>query len=339
MNNYTNYTFEDFILDESFNRYALNVNDEDVTYWQNWFSQNHENIEIANEACKSIQLVRFRKSTLPLQFKNNEWQALSQKLQLDKKKVGNRTRVIGVWKYAAAAILLIGLLNAVYFSSSLFKLSEEITYTEISVPKGQIKNILLPDSTLVFINSDSKLKYSSDFGKKNRQVYLEGEAYFDVTHSDKKPFIVHTLEYDIKVLGTAFNVSAYLNDNVHQTSLERGKIAIIDKTRKEIILIPNETHLLIRNKKQSKTYRVEDIAKFSSWREGKILFRNQSFKNIAKKLERTHNIHLRINNQEIENLRYTGEFSKNDSIEKILEVIKLTTKLNYTLVNDTVEIN
>jgi len=299
MINYTNYNFEDFILDKSFNNYALKANDKDIFYWENWFDENHANSEIANEACKCIQSVRFKKNKLPRQFKNNEWHLLSQKLQLGKKQVSKRTRVIRIWKYAAAAILLIGLLNVIYFSSSLFNLSEEITFTEINVPRGQIKNILLPDSTLVFINSDTKLKYPSDFGKKNRQVYLEGEAYFDVTHNSQKPFIVHTYEYDIKVLGTAFNVSAYLCENIHQTSLECGKISIIDKTRKETILVPNETHLLIRNKNQSKIYRVEGIAKFSSWRNGKILFRNQTFKNIAKELERTHNIHLRINNKEM----------------------------------------
>ena len=339
MNNYTNYTFEDFILNESFNNYALKDNDEDIRYWENWFSENHANIEIANEAYKSIKLVRFRKSSLPWQFKNNEWQLLSQKIQLSKKQISKRTKIIRFWKYAAAVILLIGLLNVIYFNSSVFNLSDELAYIEINVPKGQIKNVLLPDSTLVFINSDSKLKYDSDFGKKNRQVYLEGEAYFDVTHNSRKLFIVHTYEYDIKVLGTAFNVSAYLCENVHQTSLERGKISIINRTRKETILIPNETHLLIRNKNQSKTYRVEDIAKFSSWRNGDILFRNQTFKNIVNKLERTHNLQFRINNKKIENLRYTGEFSRNDSIEKILEVIKLTTKFNYTIENDTVEIH
>lgn len=338
MNNYTNYTFEDFILDESFNNYALKVNNKDILYWKNWFCENHANIEIAGEACKCIQSVKFRKNILPKQFKDNEWYLLLQKLQLSKKQISKRTHTIRIWKYAAAVILLIGLFNAFYFRSYLFNLSEEITYTEISVPRGQIKNILLPDSTLVFINSDTKLKYDSNFGKKNRQVYLEGEAYFDVTHNSRKPFIIHTSEYDVKVLGTAFNVSAYLCDNIHQTSLERGKIAIIDKTGKETVLKPNETYLLIRNKNQSKTYKVEDITKFSSWRNGEIYFRNQTFKNIAKELERTYNIHFCINNKEIENLRYTGKFSGNDSIQKILDILKLTTEFNYTLKNDTVKI-
>lgn len=339
MKNFTFYTFEDFILDESFNNYALNASDKDIVYWKKWLRENHANIDIANEACKCIQSIKFRKSSLPKEFKNNEWYLLSQKLQLDKKQINKRRHITRIWEYAAAVILLIGLLNAFYFRSSLFNLSEQITYTEINVPKGQIKNVLLPDSTLVFINSDTKLKYDNNFGKKNRQVYLEGEAYFDVTYNSKKPFIVHASEYDIKVLGTAFNISAYSCDNIHQTSLERGKIVIIDKARKESTLMPNETHLLIRNKMQFKTYKVEDITIFSSWKNGKILFRNQTFKSITKELERTHNIHLRINNKEIENLRYTGEFSRNDSIQKILEIMKLTTEFNYELKKETIEIN
>ena len=91
MNNNTNYTFEDFILNESFNNYALKANDEDIYYWENWFGENHPNLEIANEACKCIQSVKFRKSALPLQFKNNEWHLISQKLQLDKKQISKRS--------------------------------------------------------------------------------------------------------------------------------------------------------------------------------------------------------------------------------------------------------
>ena len=212
-----------------------------------------------------------------------------------------------------------------------------MSYTHIKINQHP-KNTLLPDSTLVFINSGTKLIYDSDFGKKNRQVYLEGEAYFDIKHNSKKLFIVHTFEYDIKVLGTAFNVSAYLGDNIHKTSLERGKIAIIDKARKVTILMPDETHLLIRNKKQNKTYKVEDITKFSSWRNGKILFLNQTFKDIAKKLERTHNLVFKHYNKDVMNLRYTGEFSIDDDISKILNIIKLTTPLEYEIRNDTIMI-
>jgi len=339
MNKYTNYTFEDFILDESFNNYALKVIDEDTLYWENWFNKNHINIKIAIDACKCIQSVKFKKNKLPEQFKNNEWALLSQKLQFGKKTKIKRNKIVLMRKYVAAFVLLIGLFNVIYFSSDLFNISEEITYTKIYTPKGKIRTILLPDSTLVYLNSDTKLKYGSDFGKNNREVYLEGEAYFDVIHNPNKTFIVHTSEYDIKVLGTAFNVSAYLYDNIYQTSLERGKISIIDKKGKKSTLNPDEIHLLIRNKKQSKIYRIENINKYSSWRKGEIFFCNQSFKNIARELERTYNIHFYINKKEIENLKYTGKFDRNDSITKILKILKLTTEFNYTLKNDTVEIN
>lgn len=211
--------------------------------------------------------------------------------------------------------------------------------SEIVVPKGQIKNILLPDGTLVFLNSDTKFSYNSNLGKKNREVFLEGEAYFNVTYNSSKPFIVHTCENEIKVIGTAFNVKAYPGGNIHQTSLERGKIMISYKNEESLMLNANQTYLLIRDSNSSKVFNTEKVEEYSSWTEGRIILRNHRFSDIAKDLERSHKVIFDIQKKEILNTRYTGEFSRNDDISKILEIISLTSHFNFEITRDTIIIN
>ena len=338
MKKISDYKFEDFISDESFLDYAKGTNPDNIKLWENLLAENPGKHKTATEAKNFIQLISFKKQSLSQEFINKEWNRLNKRLDINNKRTitGFKKYKIKILQYAAVFAFLMVLVGSVFFSDYIFNTNDKIAYNEIITPKGQIKNVLLPDGSLVFLNSDTKLKYKSNFGTKNREVFLEGEAFFDVTQNSRKPFIVYTSENTVKVLGTAFNVSAYPDENIHQISLERGKISISHDKGKSLLLNPDETYLLLCNKNQSKIFKTENVEIYSSWKDGKIIFRNQRFADIARKLERSHNIVISIQNTKIENLRYTGEFNINDDIRKILEIISLTTPVNYEIKNDTI---
>ncbi|MCK5169001.1 MAG: FecR domain-containing protein [Bacteroidales bacterium] len=334
----SDFQFEDFISDETFLEYAKGTNPDNIKLWETWLAENPDKNKTATEAKKFIQLINFKKQSLPHEFIDKEWDRLNKCLNIDKQRTisGFKKFKLKIWQYAAVFTLFISLLGAVLFSKSFFFQDKNIAYNEITALKGQIKNILLPDGSLVFLNSDTRLKYGSNFGTKKREVFLEGEAFFDVTHDSHKPFFIHTSENTVKVLGTAFNVSAYPDENIHQISLERGKISISHDKGKSAMLNANQTYLLLCNKNQSKIFKTKNVEMYSSWKDGKIIFRNQRFADITRKLERSHNIGINIQNTKIEDLRYTGEFNINDDIRKILEIISLTTSINYEIKKDTI---
>ncbi|MEN8227960.1 MAG: FecR domain-containing protein [Bacteroidota bacterium] len=338
MRDFSTYKFEDYISDTSFFNYAQGLEPEDIRFWKEWLAKNQGNQKTAEEA--RIFIIHFvpERSILPDRFIDNEWNRLDNKLGLSKKRVSasNKPGVkIRVWHYAAAIALLISVLGA-FFTGSIFNQDDLISVNEIVVPKGQIKNILLPDETLVFLNSDTKLSYNGNFGKKNREVTLEGEAYFDVKHHPSKPFIVHTCENEIKVLGTAFNVKAYPDRNIHRVSLERGKVMISDQYLESYALSPNQTYLLIRDTRSAKTFKTDNVEDYSSWTQGKIILRNHRFSDIAKDLERSHKVIIDIQDKQILDTRYTGEFSRDDNIRTIMEIISLTSHFKFEIARDTI---
>lgn len=339
MKKYSNYKFKDFISDETFYNYVKRLNTADIDSWEEWMKQNPENKKIAEEVKETIQLLNFKKDKLSLNYINNECSNLSKRINVSKPTLSlkQKTRyTIKMWQSIAAVFFFLCLICLLLSRKTCFNQENKTAYNEIIVPKGEIKKITLPDSSTIVLNSDSKLKYNDNFGKKKRDVFLEGEAYFDVSHNSDKPFIVHTCENTVKVIGTAFNISAFPGDNVHRISLERGKIKFAENGGKFSSLSPNQIYLLIRENRQSKIFKSQDIKMYSSWKEGSIRFVNQTFSDITTKLERSHNIIFKIENKKIKNYRYTGEFSRKKNIENILKIIKLTTPFNYEIKNDTI---
>ena len=338
MKKHTHDKFEGSIPDESFLDYTKKTNPDNSKLRENWQANNPDKLKIADEVKDNVNLLNFKKLSLPQKFIDNELNRLNKRLNIDNKRTLPKHKKYKrkIWQYAAIFALLISLAGTLLLNKSIFNTNNQIAYYEIITPKGQIKNIILPDGSLVFLNSNTKLKYPSDFNTKKREVFLEGEAFFDITHNKHLPFYIHTLENKIKVLGTAFNISAYRNDNMHQISLERGKISISHDNLNSVTLSPYQSYVLFCNENQSKISKPKNIEIYSSWKEGKLIFRNQRFEDIARKLERSHNIAINIQNAKIRNLRYTGEFNINDDIRKILKIMSLTTPILYEIKNNTV---
>jgi ferric-dicitrate binding protein FerR (iron transport regulator) len=237
-----------------------------------------------------------------------------------------------------AAALVIGLFIGIYVSSLNSK-TEPVYYAAHS-PKGSVSEMILPDGSVIFLNADSKIKYSIEGKKGIREVYLTGEAWFDVAKNKKKPFVVHTPFYDVHVTGTQFNVKAYETDKEVTTTLEEGQVIIQSsenyKLAEDVILKPGE-QIVLNTETKAATVKTVNTSWFTSWKDNKLIFVNMDMKELIVLLERKYGVEIEVNNKEILKLHFDGTI-KNESIIEIMEIIKKTLPINYKVVGQKIEI-
>jgi len=216
---------------------------------------------------------------------------------------------------------------------------ENSTYNTLKIPYGKKFQIILSDGTRVFLNSGSSLKYPVKFLKnQDRQVYLlNGEAYFDVTKDSRHPFIVTSNNMNLRVLGTKFDIYSYPEDKTINTVLVNGSVSLYKKneifdTAKTTLLTPN--HKASWNKTSSKiSIQKVDTSIYTGWKEGKLIFKNISFYNILKKLERHYNVTIINNNKELEKQYFNAAFDL-ETIDQVLNSFNKSFPLKYTIKNN-----
>ncbi|WP_025741657.1 FecR family protein [Aquimarina pacifica] len=221
--------------------------------------------------------------------------------------------------------------------------SSENSFNTIIVPYGKRTKLTLSDGTKVWLNSGSKLTYPVVFSGKQREVYLTGEGVFDVKHNKKKPFYVVTNQYDVKVLGTVFNVSSYQDDSYASTALERGSVEIKYNGGsifgKSSMKITPGTLAVYDVKTKNMSSRKVDVAKYMSWRDGKFILKKQRLDGILKKLSRYYNIEIEVVSEELNRETFSGHLDLKNNIEEVLDIIKQTSDLRYKIENNKIVIN
>ena len=233
-----------------------------------------------------------------------------------------RTELIKI--AAVVAITLGG--SYFYYQSSLEK--ELMAMQTITVPAGQRINITLVDGTNVWLNARTSLSYPVKFGKNNRQVVLDGEAYFDVTKDKSKPFIVQTDNYNVEVLGTQFDVNAYSETGEFETTLMSGsvKVASASDSTQKITLKPNNKVYLQDGKLHVTA--VDDYNPYR-WKEGLICFKNETFTSIMKDFEKYYGLTIQVKNKNVFKYVYTGKFRQTGGIDYALRVLQKDIKFTY----------
>ncbi len=233
---------------------------------------------------------------------------------------------------------LIGVQNGSKLNYQKSPVSEQLVYNHLSVPYGKRFEIMLSDGSQIKLNSGSSLKYPVKFIKgKDRKVFLEGEAYFDIVEDKVHPFVVNANDINVEVLGTQFNMSYYPEDVDISTVLVKGSIELYNKyssntDEDSILLTPG--HLAAWNK-TSREMSIEkvDTEIYTAWTDGTLLFKNTSFKNIRTKLERHFNISIENRYPFLESQVYTASFT-NENLTEIMEAFKEDTKFEYELNNN-----
>lgn len=241
----------------------------------------------------------------------------------------SKNRPLLIWKLigVAASASLILLLSWMQYQRKEVDLYSGVQ--TITVPPGQRVHIMLEDSTSIWLNSNTTLTYPKAFSGKEREVTLNGEAFFEVSHNKSVPFIVKTHQYDIEVTGTTFNVYAYKNANeVFEAALLDGSISIHNykNNNKNIQLSPNQ-----------KVTEVEGVLMKSEidnpdhfrWKEGLICMDDMPFDILMKKFAIYYDMDIIIENKEVKDYRCTGKFRQSDGIEYALKVIQKDLSFTY----------
>ena len=240
---------------------------------------------------------------------------------------------------------------------------------QVSTRPGSRSKVVLPDGTQVWLNADSKLTYGNDFGVSSRDVTLSGEAYFDVKPNKEVPFYIHTSKINIKVTGTVFNVRAYPNETRSETSLLHGKVEVTlnsspDKTyylkpSDKLVVTDdggiNQTSAAMAGSALQKQNRVATVVQIpvmqklvvkpdelfpveTAWVNNTLAFNDESFREVADKMERWYGVEIVFAHHELEQMRFTGRF-ENETVAQALEAMQLATPFHFSMKGNSILIS
>lgn len=242
-----------------------------------------------------------------------------------------------IFRIAAILLLTFGLGWASRFVSLTGSRQSADLLQEIFVPKGQVNQVFLADGTRIWINSETRLVAPSVFSANERVVKLDGEAFFEVAKDEKRPFRVKVNGQQIEVLGTSFNVRAYANSNVIETTLETGQIQL--HTGKQTTLLkPGEQSLFNKSEKQLVISRVNPET-FSSWKDGRYVFQNEDLLEVFKVVERWYDVEITADETYFSEMHFSGVIKRNKDALHFLELLNLTVPIRYEMKADKIRIS
>lgn len=251
-------------------------------------------------------------------------------------------RVVLLSKWLQYAAIFVGVCILSYFSyyQREMKLKQTLTEIRVEAPLGSQTRLYLPDHSLVVLNAGSTLSYSQDFGVYNRNIELNGEAYFEVTCNSKFPFEVEGKSVVVKVLGTKFNFKDYPEDEEVSVQLYQGKVAIDNRIQSEeaMILHPNEKMVMKRLDGKMRKSNDEGSAS-AAWREGQLIMNNMPLSEVVKLLQRTYAVNIHVTTDSLNLLYFNGHFNhKEMNVKEILDVLSGTQRIRYILKNNNITI-
>ncbi|MDR3062431.1 MAG: DUF4974 domain-containing protein [Dysgonamonadaceae bacterium] len=227
-----------------------------------------------------------------------------------------------------AAIFIFAFVLSYFYYSRNNKSGPVTAMNSITVPAGQRVNLTLGDGTDVWLNARTTFRYPTSFDSNVRLVYLDGEAYFNVAEDKQKPFMIDTKKYKVGVFGTQFNLLAYSGNDIFQTALMEGSVALESKTDKlrKLTLLPNQ----MASEKDGRL-EVSTITNYDPfrWKEGLICFRDQPFNEVMYEFEKSYGIKIIINNKKVSKYTYTGKLRQSDGINHAMRTLQLSISFQF----------
>lgn len=214
------------------------------------------------------------------------------------------------------------------------------TYNTLETPRGGEYALELADGTKVWLNAASKIRYPTQFSDTLRQVYVEGEAYFEVKHNAAKPFVVNTQNQLVTVLGTSFNVQAYTDEYVQTTTLVEGKVKVNAQGQsQDYFLKPSQQTLMHLDNKALEIIEV-DTELYTAWRNGLFVFKGEDLESIMRKFSRWYACDIRFSDEKAKDLQFTGSLKRTHNLKNILEIISASCQVEFNVTeNQTITIN
>lgn len=342
---YDHYTPEDFLKDDDFIQWVKNPTDAQILFWENWLRTHPEKKQVVATAKAIILSVRYKNSYQPSEADMKAvWEniRLGERSNSAKKQWFRVLPLSSLTRYAAvvAMVSLIALLAWKYTSRNTKATGPVAVKSVIRIDrqtvKGERRTVTLPDGSTVKLNAESRITYQSDFGEHNRNLVLEGEAFFDVMPDPSVPFNIRTGDLTTTVVGTSFNINAYPASPQIRVAVRTGKVKVAsgEADTEKMLLLPDEMSVF-EKKDGSLTSRQFDPLSEFGWVSNTIVLTNADFKEIKRVLEKEYAVTFVVE----KGLNVKEDFSarfKDAPIRKVLDALNYTSRFQYNLVKDKV---
>ena len=365
---YSEFEAEHFLLDDSFIQFCMQNDADAVKYWQDWLQLHPEHAQKIAQAREMYFLLNGNITPAVFAADRKAFEAAFSASD-DNQSVSKPARQPSLVRYlrkhmialaAAVAIIAVSIIGFIYYRGSDQHAGAvtSAAFRQESRP-GERKTFQLADGTQVTLNAGSTLTIAGNFNTLERRVILHGEAFFEVIHDKTRPFVIHTNDMDVRVLGTVFNVKAYDNDNKTETSLISGsvEVTLLREHNRKITLVPKEKivyHKLsygspadsakAAGNTAAGTAAIYDVVALThpaldssynevSWLDNRLSFSQERLGDIVPQLERWFDISIRITDSSVSDFRYTGTFKKK-TVKQVLDALQLSKSFTYNIVNN-----
>jgi len=333
---YKEYTALDFANDTFFIRWVKHPDAESDFFWHTFIRENPSRRNAIEEAREMVLSFNYQRHFLSddtlAEMRNGLWMNFLAEKQTEKA-AKQRSR----WWLAAAALLPLALFAGylfLYDRTAPQTIADNVHQNKTTRLHGRNSIVLLDDGTRIWLNDSSSLVYNTEFtGQPTRDVYLEGEAFFEVAKDASRPFIVHTSSIKIKVLGTSFSVKSYAHDKTVETTLVSGKVHIEQSDDRgqrisDIELKPNQKAVY---NKESKVINVRDLENVTtaSWKRDRLIFDEESVEHVLQQLEKWYGVEIHADADKLD-CSLTATIEK-ESLEEILSLLQLSHGINYSI--------
>jgi transmembrane sensor len=346
---YNHFTAEDFFHDSNFRKWVLQPDPELNIFWEKWLL-NHpnkkEDVALARKMIKAVQIDEYEWSDIR---KKSLWQRILLSNQVHKRSIDEETKIINIsyqkpasrtffrFTWLRVAVISVLILVSLYF----LNLQSESTIEEPRIatvekhnPNGQKSKIFLPDGSVAYLNSNSRLTYPLNFDNDTRHVKLSGEAFFEVASDSLRPFLVESNQLFTRVLGTSFSVYDFPGQEDVSVSLVEGTLKVISKdNQQEVLLQPGESAMLNMVDNQLSTVELDYLTSVA-WKDGILYFKETALDHAFSTLEQWYGVRFTFSKPPIANVKVTGKF-ENEYLANVLRSLSYSVSFSYEIKNGT----
>ena len=332
---YEDYTFIDFVKDEFYRSWVLDPGYESNLFWSKWIANHPEKLNEINQARDFILGVGYDDYQLMPEEDFDKLHENIIRFQNEhhyKNNPGNPRKGPSSFWYYAAAILLLGIVAGTTFLISSSNFSEtgivNIVYQTNETRMGAKKTFALSDGTKVKLNSESSLRFPEIFKGPYREVYLQGEAFFEVAENPEQPFLIHSSGFVTEVKGTSFNIRAYTNES-QKIAVVTGLVEVYVPGGESTPVYPQQMAILNQVENSFEITSFDPVKEFG-WRENVLHFDNEKLSTVFKQLERWYGVKMNVSDESILKEIYQGEY-KDESLHNVLTGISFTTGFQFEI--------